>query len=197
MKKVIGIVGSYRKGRVIDSAVSEVLRGVESRGAQVSKIYLIDKNIEFCDNCRSCMQTEGDARGNCVHDDDMDEILNDIESADAVVIGAPMNLGSVTAVTKRFIERLGVYAYWPWGKPAPKFRKTNGKKAVIITSSAMPSLMGKIIAGSCMRTLKYSAKVLGAKITATLWFGMVARHPADGLNEKKLKKAFAAGQKLV
>lgn len=26
-----------------------------------------------------------------------------------------MNFGSVTAIMKRFIERLTVYAYWPWG----------------------------------------------------------------------------------
>ena len=55
-KKVVGIVGSYRKGRVIDTAVTEILNGAESRGAETVKIYLTEKQIEFCNNCRSCMQ---------------------------------------------------------------------------------------------------------------------------------------------
>ena len=74
-KKIVGIVGSYRKGRVIDTAVTEVLKGAESAGAETVKINLTEKQIEFCNNCRSCMQQPGDKRGQCVHDDDMKEIL--------------------------------------------------------------------------------------------------------------------------
>ena len=32
--KIVAIVGTYRKGRVIDAAVSEVLKGAEAHGAQ-------------------------------------------------------------------------------------------------------------------------------------------------------------------
>ena len=72
-KKIVGIVGSYRKERIIDSAVSEILKGAEARGAETKKIYLLDKNIEFCRNCRKCTQEKVDGtRGNCVHHDDMD-----------------------------------------------------------------------------------------------------------------------------
>ena len=53
-RKIVAIVGTYRKGKVIDSAASEVLRGAESRGAETEKIHLIDKHIEFCNNCRMC-----------------------------------------------------------------------------------------------------------------------------------------------
>ena len=198
MKMVVGIVGSYRKGRVIDDAVSEVLRGAESAGAETSKIYLIDKNIEFCNNCRSCMQQEGTARGKCVFDDDMDEILRQIDDADAIVLGSPMNFGTVTAVTKRFIERLVCYAYWPWGSAMPKFRiKKPTKKAVVITSSAMPALMGRIFAPGCLNSLKNAAKTMGAKTQAKLWFGLAAKNQSDGLDDKGKAKAFAAGKRLV
>jgi multimeric flavodoxin WrbA len=57
-KKIAGIVGSYRKGRVIDTAVSEILKGAEAHGAEICKIYLIDKHIEFCTNCRNCARIQ-------------------------------------------------------------------------------------------------------------------------------------------
>ena len=44
-KKVIGIVGSYRKGGIIDTSVSGVLQGAEQAGAETKKIYLLDKHV--------------------------------------------------------------------------------------------------------------------------------------------------------
>jgi rRNA processing protein Krr1/Pno1 len=42
-KQIVAIVGTYRKGRVIDTAVSEILRGAQSRGARTRTIYLLDE----------------------------------------------------------------------------------------------------------------------------------------------------------
>ena len=44
-KKILGIVGSYRKGGVIDTLVSEVLASAQEQGALISKIYLKDSHI--------------------------------------------------------------------------------------------------------------------------------------------------------
>ncbi|MHC4214725.1 MAG: hypothetical protein ACYSWP_15285 [Planctomycetota bacterium] len=41
-KKVIAIIGSYRKGHVIDSAVSAVLEGAAQAGAETEKVYLLE-----------------------------------------------------------------------------------------------------------------------------------------------------------
>ncbi len=198
-KTIIGIVGSYRKGRVIDSAVTEILKGAESGGARTVKIYLTEKQIEFCNNCRSCMQEAGDKRGECVHDDDMEEILQQIDEADGYVLGSPVNLGTVTAITKRFMERLAVYAYWPWGKiSAPKFRNDKlNKKAVIATSFTPPAWLGRLILSGTPKSLKYMAKVLGARVVKSLYFGMVGEKPEAGLDEKSLRKAFKAGKELA
>jgi len=57
-KKIVAVVGSYRKGGVIDSLVTEVLSAAKEQGAQTSRLYLVDKHIEFCTNCRSCTQAE-------------------------------------------------------------------------------------------------------------------------------------------
>ena len=54
--KVTAIVGSYRKGGTVDRVIDEILAAAREAGAETTKIYLIDKHIEFCTNCRECTQ---------------------------------------------------------------------------------------------------------------------------------------------
>ena len=200
MVKVVGIVGSYRKGKTIDSAVSAILEGAKDKGAEIKKISLLDKHIEFCANCRSCAQKKIEGRrGKCVHNDDMDNILAQIDEAGAVVLGSPVNFGTVTALMKRFIERLIPYGYWPWGEalsPVNRIVKTD-KKAVIVTSSACPAFIGRILMPGALGTLKKAAKVMGAKVIKSLYFGPVAGREDSQLPEKALRKARKAGEELV
>ena len=198
--KVIGIVGSYRKGKTIDGAVSAILEGAKDKGAQTKKIYLLDKHIEFCTNCRNCTQEKVEGRrGKCVHSDDMDNILTEIDNADAVVLGSPVNFSTVTALMKRFIERLIPYGYWPWGEalaPVNRIAKAD-KKAVIVTSSACPAFIGRILMPGALGTLKKAAKVMGAKVIKSLYFGPVAGREDSQLSEKEVRKARKAGEELV
>ena len=140
--KVVAIVGSYRKGGTIDTAVEAVLAGAREKGAETSTIYLTDKHIEFCTNCRTCVQDPGEPRGKCVQHDDLEALLAEIESADALVLlGSPVNDYNVTAIFRRFMERLLGYAYWPWGSAAPRARsKRQPRKAVLVASAAMPGI---------------------------------------------------------
>jgi NAD(P)H-dependent FMN reductase len=197
--KVIGIVGSYRKGKTIDSAVSAILEGAEARGAETKKIDLLDKRIEFCTNCRDCTQENTEARrGKCVHKDDMESILAEIDGTEGIVLGSPVNFSNVTAIMKRFIERLVPYGYWPWGTPAPKFRIAKlDKKAVVVTSSACPAFIGRIAYRGTLKLLKAAARCVGARVVRSLYFGPVAGTKDAQLGEKALGKARKAGQDLV
>jgi multimeric flavodoxin WrbA len=197
-KSIVAIVGSYRKAGVIDTAVDEMLRAAQDSGVQTSKIYLIDKHIEFCTNCRACAQNPGTVRGNCRHNDDMASILDQVDLADGLVIASPVNFYNVTAVTRRFMERLIVYGYWPWGSGSPKFRITkSGKKAVLVTSSAVPAFIGKFFFRQALTALKAIAQCFGAKIIAMIYFGMVAQQPDAVLNQKDLARAYNVGIKLA
>lgn len=195
---VLGIVGSYRKGGTIDQAVSTVLAAATERGAATEKIYLLDSRIEFCANCRNCTQQSGPDPGRCFLEDDMAGLIERIEGADALVLGAPVNFGNVNALTQRFLERLVGYSYWPWGQPAPKIRKKDQppKPAVLVTSSAMPAIMGRLLTGS-LRGLKLGADAVGAKPFATLFVGLAAMRERQELPERIIRKARRAGQKLV
>jgi multimeric flavodoxin WrbA len=195
--RITAIVGSYRKDGIIDTAVDEILSSAREEGAEVEKIYLIDRHIEFCTNCRACMQQKGSERGECCLDDEMGAILNEIERSDAIVLASPMNFGTVTAVMKRFIERLTCFGYWPWGKNAPaERRKAGDKRAVLVASSAAPSFIARLMT-QLIKLLKQAAGLLGAKTVGVLFIGMAAKQPRQPLSEKTRKRARQLGKKLI
>jgi multimeric flavodoxin WrbA len=198
MGKVVAIVGCYRRGGITDQAVDAVLEGAEQAGSKTRKIVLIEQKIEFCKNCRTCTQAPGETRGQCVHRDDLDSVLREVEGASAVVLGSPVNYYNVTAVFRRFMERLIGYTYWPWGeKLGPMMRvKTRTKKAVLVASSAMPGFLIPFATGAA-RALKLTAKMVGAKPVGRLWIGMRGTAQEEVLPPRARVKALRLGRKLV
>lgn len=196
-KKIVAVVGSYRKGGIIDAAVDEVLAAAGERGAHVSKIYLSEKQIGFCDNCRSCTQQQGDRRGVCVIKDDMAALLDELESADGIVLGSPINFFTVTALTKRFVERLVCYAWWPWGARVPRLRsKDRPRRAVLLLSCAMPAFLARMFCGA-PREMKSAATVLGARIVGLLIVGQVAQQKNQPLPARARNRARRLGYRVA
>lgn len=196
-KRITAIVGSYRKNGVIDRAVDEILDSARTAGAETTKIYLLDKRIEFCTNCRSCTQQPGPQRGACPIEDEMSSVLDEIERSDAFILASPMNFWTVTAVMKRFIERMVCYAYWPWGGMSPKLRNPRGtKRAVIVGSSACPGPIARLLT-SMMGLLKTTAKTIGARKIESLYIGMAAGEQHCDIGERARKKARRLGKSLA
>ena len=194
---ILAIVGSYRKGGIIDSAIDQILSSAKESGAETRKIYLIDMQLSFCTNCRSCTQQAGSPYGTCVLNDDMKSLLRELERADALVLGSPMNAGTVTAVMKVFIERLVCTAYWPWGAAAPKNRNPEKKKqAVLVASSAAPAFMANVT-GDVMGRLKTAARMLGARTVGTLFIGLAAQQQHQEISRRARKKAQLLGKKIA
>ena len=174
MTQLLIVNGSYRENGAIDQATEVAVQVASEAGVAVEVIYLRDVPIEFCRNCRECTQEPGEVPGRCVQQDRMHELTEKIEAADAYILASPTNFYSVTALFKRFMERLIVYAYWPWGEPAPKPRKKQVKKrAILITSSAAPGLLGRMFFTS-IKQLKLTAQTIGAKPIGSLYMGMMS-----------------------
>jgi multimeric flavodoxin WrbA len=196
-KKVVAIVGSYRKDGTIDTAVEAILAGAREKGAVTHTIYLTEQHIEFCRNCRTCVQIPGPERGKCPQQDDLEPILQEIEAADAVVLGSPVNCGNVTAIFRRFMERMIGFGYWPWGQAAPKSRgKAPRRKAALVASSAMPGFMIPLFTGT-MTALRTTAKMLGAKPVGSMCIGLVGGEPHPILQPRTLARARRIGLKLA
>jgi multimeric flavodoxin WrbA len=195
-KKIVAIIGSYRKGGVIDTAIQAVLEGARRKGAETQAFHLTDQHIEFCTNCRQCAQTPSAERGKCTLEDDLEAILQAIDEADSVILGSPVLCGNVSAIFRRFMERLLGYAYWPWGQPAPRWRSKPTRKAVLVASSAMPALMMQVFTGTT-NALRSTARSVGAKTIGTLWIGLAAGEPHHRLSPRTLAKAHRLGAKLA
>jgi len=198
MHRILAINGSYRDDGITDQAVDALVQALESGGAEVEVVRLRDYPIEFCLNCRECTQHPGDSPGQCVQHDGMETLVHKIEQADGYILAAPTNFGSVTAIFKRFMERLIVYAYWPWQAHAPKFRKTHvaRKKAVLVSSCAAPGVLGRLIYGS-HKQLKMTAQTIGADPVGSLFTGLIAQNPQQALPKSAHKKIHRLASKLL
>jgi hypothetical protein len=100
--KLLGIVGSARKGGNTDTLVSRVLEAAKSKAteAEVEKVHLQDLNIHPCQGAFSC-----EARKGCVLPDDMQPLYKKLQQADGIVIGTPVYVGNATGMLVNFLDR--------------------------------------------------------------------------------------------
>lgn len=198
MTRILAINGSYRDDGITDQTVELMIQAAQSAGAEVEVVLLRDTPIEFCLNCRECTQQPGEAPGQCVQHDGMRELVNKIEQADAYILASPTNFSSVTAIYKRFMERLIVYAYWPWDMNSPKLRKQHvtKKKAVLVSSCAAPGLLGRL-SYHTRKQLKMTARTIGADTVGTIFTGLIATDPHPGLPPRVQAKARSLVLKLL
>jgi multimeric flavodoxin WrbA len=102
--KVLGIVGSPRKGGNTEILVREALTAVKEAGAETEIVLVAGKNIAGCDGCSSCRQT-----GVCRIKDDMQPLYKQLETADAIVFGTPVYFHNVTAQAKAIMDRMFLF----------------------------------------------------------------------------------------
>jgi NAD(P)H-dependent FMN reductase len=196
MSRVVAIVGSYRRGGTTDAAVEAILAGAREKGAETHTIYLTEHPIQFCTNCRKCVQAAGETRRMCVQQDGLEAMLRQIDAADSVVLGSPVNFGNVTAIFRRFLERLIGSAYWPWGQNAPASRSNRmTRKAVLVATSAMPGFLIPLTTGTG-KALNMAAARLGARPVGSLWIGLAGAEPLHELSVRTREKARHLGWKL-
>jgi multimeric flavodoxin WrbA len=111
--KVLGIIGSMRKGqnteRLVQTVISEMLRVDETIDS--SLIYTSELT---CNPCRVvCQKTNCSAHPfQCSIEDDVMHVLEEMKTADALVIGAPQYFRGPPAGFHAMIERMISMAYF-------------------------------------------------------------------------------------
>jgi len=195
MTRIIAINGSYRPGGIMDQAVDVAAAAARSAGAEVQVVQLRDVPIAFCRNCRACTQIPGQTPGHCVQEDGMTELIERIEAADAFILASPTNFYSVTALFKRFMERLVVYADWPWGRPAPRYRKAPVKPTLLIASSAAPGWMGRLFY-TTLKQLRLTARTLGGKPQGSVFIGLASQQELPSLHPRDRHRLIRYARRL-
>jgi multimeric flavodoxin WrbA len=100
--KIIGIIASQRKEGNTAFIVNKILEGAKQQGAKTQFFHFSDLDIN---PCRGCMACHKGAEG-CVIKDDMQKIYDEMEHADAIVLGLPIYMGQMSAQGKIFTDRL-------------------------------------------------------------------------------------------
>lgn len=98
-KKVLGIVGSPRRGGNTEVLVDEILSSAEKAGALTEKVILSELSISPCRACNGCQ------KGECVQQDDMSLVLEKMEESQVWVLGTPVYWWGPTAQFKAFLDR--------------------------------------------------------------------------------------------
>lgn len=102
--KIIGINGSPRLKGNTAQLIQTVLKQAEASGATTKTYHLNRLNIKGCQGCYACRQVGRE--GQCALKDDMNQILEEILHADAVVLASPVYMWQMTAQAKLFTDRL-------------------------------------------------------------------------------------------
>lgn len=98
--KVLGILGSMRKGGNTEVLLDEALQEAQQTGNSVSRVILRDKVIAPCHGCMGCVRT-----GECVIDDDMQEVHREIREADGIIWASPVYFWAMSGLTKNALDR--------------------------------------------------------------------------------------------
>lgn len=99
--KIVSIIGSPHKAKGNTARLAKlVLDGAEAEGAQTETLFLPGKKVNPCKACDTCHKM-----GACPQKDDFEEIKQKILDADALVLGSPNYIFSVSAQMKAFMDR--------------------------------------------------------------------------------------------
>ena len=100
--KILVLNGSPKREKSDTMHITRAfLDGMKDEAPQdITRIDVIDKHIEYCTGCFSCMRG-----GSCVIDDDMKEILGLILGSDLLLLSFPLYCYGMPAPLKALIDR--------------------------------------------------------------------------------------------
>jgi multimeric flavodoxin WrbA len=98
--RVLGILGSPRRGGNSELLLDKALEGVKSCALDSAKVVLNELKFSPCQECGGCKKT-----GSCVINDDMQSVYKKIEEAGAVILASPIFFGSLPAQVKMMVDR--------------------------------------------------------------------------------------------
>ncbi len=101
--KILVLNGSPKKDKSDTMHITKAfIEGMnEVSGQDVQIIHVIDRHIEYCTGCFSCMYNGGE----CIHNDDMRDILQDILESDLLIVSFPLYCCGMPAPLKALMDR--------------------------------------------------------------------------------------------
>jgi multimeric flavodoxin WrbA len=132
--KLICLLGSPRREGNSATIAAHLVETARKLGAQTETIYLNGLLYRGCQGCYVCKTT----LERCVLKDDLEQVLERVAEADALVLATPVYYGDVTAQLKGFIDR--TFSYFKpdyYANPSP-CRLAPGKKLAYVVTQGHP-----------------------------------------------------------
>ena len=185
--KVLGILGSPRRGGNAEILLDKALEGVKSTGIEPKKIVLNELKFSPCQECAGCAQT-----GICIINDAMQDIYKELDTAEIIILSSPIFFGSLPAQVKAMIDRYQCrwVAKYVLGKKSPPPTK---RGFLILVSAANRESFFK----NAESIVKNFFAVLDIEFKASLYCpnvdekGRILEHPDC------LKRAFELGARIL
>lgn len=177
--KVLGFVGSARKGGNTETLVDEALRGARDAGAETERIRLSKLSIAPCLGCLACLES-----GACVQTDGFAEVREKMLASPLWFLGTPVYFFAPSGQLKTFIDR--------WIS-IPRER-TDGKRALgIVALEDTTADTAKTTVEMLEQTVRERRmNFLGALVAPRLQdVGDAKKHP------EHLQAAYEAGKQAV
>jgi multimeric flavodoxin WrbA len=134
MKKIVAVNCSPRASWNTAALVREAAKGAEQEGAQVTVIdlYKLEK-FTGCVSCFGC-KLPGNL-GRCVCRDGLFDVLEEIRTADGLILGTPNYLGDVSAGFRALYERL-IFQSLTYKREVRNYNERKIPVLMIMTSNA-------------------------------------------------------------
>jgi multimeric flavodoxin WrbA len=121
--KVVAITGNTRPNSSALKLAQTVLESAAAKGAQTQLLELRNLKYNDCIACMGCRTTSD----RCVVQDDLQQVLEAVRNADAVVFSSPVYFGEVSGQFKCCFDRF--FSFFDTGF---KNRLAPGKKSIFI-----------------------------------------------------------------
>ena len=175
-KKVLVLSGSPRKGGNSDTLCDQFILGAKETGNETEKIFLRNKEINYCVACDTCKRNEGI----CDQEDDMAKVLDKMIAADVIVMATPVYFYTMDAQMKTLIDR--TYS---------RYTEIRNKDFYFITTAAVNRKQ------ALERTIEgfrgFTSVLSGAKEKGII-YGTGAWNVGDIKGSKAMKEAYEIGK---
>ncbi len=200
--RLMAIIGSPRQNGNTEIVVDQVIAGCRSKtdiDVDVEKFLIVDKRIEYCTGCLTCIMPSP-GTGRCVIEDDMAVILENMKRSDAFIFGTPNHMRTISAPLLNFLSRmlpLMVFKALYDNKGNRVGGEINtaiqGKPVAVVISQGEPHFCSSLV----YEVLESNLKDFRLQRAGNIISMNNLAKGAAGKNKDDLKKAFDLGLRLA
>ncbi len=167
--KVLAINGSPKSTGNTATALNTMKEVFEAKGIEFEMVTVGNQAIRGCIGCGACAKAQS-GRCEAFKDDIVNEVLEKLESSDAIILGSPVYYSGMNGTLKSFLDRL----YYAGGMKG-LFKGKVGAAVVAVRRTG-----GSETFFDLMKYLTYSQSVIA---TSSYWNVIHGRTPGEAVQD--------------